>query len=119
MPAFSLLSNLFAFKGSFQAEVTVGENEAGESAIRRFRRAVMNSGHILETRRRRYHENPQDIKKRKQSTPRKKKGQKPRTAAQALAETEQAAMNPGRRGGGGFRSQQQGNASGPGNPGGN
>eukprot|EP00230_Micromonas_polaris_P003064 CAMPEP_0119224266 /NCGR_PEP_ID=MMETSP1327-20130426/33578_1 /TAXON_ID=38833 /ORGANISM="Micromonas pusilla, Strain RCC2306" /LENGTH=132 /DNA_ID=CAMNT_0007222543 /DNA_START=400 /DNA_END=798 /DNA_ORIENTATION=+ len=105
--------NMFAFKGSFQAEVTVGENENGESAIRRFRRAVMNSGHINETRRRRYFENVQDIKKRKQSTPRKKKGGKPRTAAQALAEKEQAASNPGGgrgrggggefRGGGGFR----------------
>lgn len=82
------------------AQVTVGENEAGESAIRRFRRAVMNSGHINETRRRRYFENPQDIKKRKQSTPRKKKGAKPRTAAQALAEKEQAAMNPRERRGG-------------------
>lgn len=57
-----------------------------------------------QTRRRRYFENPQDIKKRKQSTPRKKKGAKPRTAAQALAEKEQAALNPGGRGGrGGFR----------------
>ena len=35
---------------------------------------------------------------------RKKKGAKPRTAAQALAEKEQAALNPGgRRTGGGFR----------------
>ena len=31
-------------------QVTVGENENGESAIRRFRRAVMNSGHINEVR---------------------------------------------------------------------
>jgi hypothetical protein len=59
---------------------------------------------LSQTRRRRYFENPQDIKKRKQSTPRKKKGAKPRTAAQALAEKEQAALNPGgRRTGGGFR----------------
>ena len=61
------------------------------------------SVHPLQTRRRRYFENPQDIKKRKQSTPRKKKGAKPRTAAQALAEKEQAALNPGGRRGGGFR----------------
>mmetsp|Transcript_1847 Transcript_1847/g.7432 ORF Transcript_1847/g.7432 Transcript_1847/m.7432 type:complete len:111 (-) Transcript_1847:240-572(-) len=100
----AMLGNMFAFKGSYQAEVTVGENENGESAIRRFRRAVMSSGHINETRRRRYFENPQDIKKRKQSTPRKKKGAKPRTAAQALAEKEQAAMNQGQgRRGGSFR----------------
>ena len=100
----TMLGNMFAFKGSYQAEVTVGENENGESAIRRFRRAVMSSGHINETRRRRYFENVQDIKKRKQSTPRKKKGGKPRTAAQALADKEQAAMNQGQgRRGGSFR----------------
>ena len=50
---------------------------------------------VPQTRRRRYFENVQDIKKRKQSTPRKKKGGKPRTAAQALADKEQAAMNQG------------------------
>ena len=55
---------------------------------------------VPQTRRRRYFENVQDIKKRKQSTPRKKKGAKPRTAAQALAEKEQAAMNPRERRGG-------------------
>jgi len=46
----TMLGNMFAFKGSYQAEVTVGENENGESAIRRFRRAVMSSGHINEVR---------------------------------------------------------------------
>lgn len=88
--------NIFAFKGSFQAEINVGENEPGESAIRRFRKAVMSSGHIVETRRRRYHENKQDILKRKQSTPRKKKGGKPRTYAQMLAEKEQQATQGAR-----------------------
>ena len=34
-------------------QITVGENENGESAIRRFRRAVMSSGHINEVRTRR------------------------------------------------------------------
>ena len=59
---------------------------------------------VPQTRRRRYFENVQDIKKRKQSTPRKKKGGKPRTAAQALADKEQAAMNQGQgRRGGSFR----------------
>ncbi|ABO99318.1 Plastid ribosomal protein S21 small ribosomal subunit [Ostreococcus lucimarinus CCE9901] len=94
-------SHIFAFKGAFQAEVTVGENENAESAIRRFRKAVMSSGHIQETRRRRYFENKQDILKRKQSTPRNKKGGKPKTAAQAIAEKEAAALNPqGQRAGG-------------------
>jgi ribosomal protein S21 len=31
-------------------QVVVGENENGESAIRRFRKAVMSSGHIQEVR---------------------------------------------------------------------
>ena len=31
-------------------QVTVGENENAESAIRRFRKAVMSSGHIQEVR---------------------------------------------------------------------
>lgn len=33
------------------AQVQVGENENAESAIRRFRKAVMSSGHIQEVRR--------------------------------------------------------------------
>jgi hypothetical protein len=54
-----------------------------------------------QTRRRRYFENKQDILKRKQSTPRNKKGGKPKTAAQAIAEKEAAALNPqGQRAGG-------------------
>jgi hypothetical protein len=57
-----------------------------------------------QTRRRRYFENKQDVLKRKQSTPRNKKGGKPKTAAQALAEKEAAALNPqGQRGPGGRR----------------
>jgi hypothetical protein len=57
--------------------------------------------HPTQTRRRRYFENKQDILKRKQSTPRNKKGGKPRTAAQAIADKEAAALNPqGQRGGG-------------------
>ena len=78
----------FAFKGAYQTEINVGEGENGEAALRRFRKQVMNSGHINEVRRRRYFENKQDILKRKQSTPRKLKGPKPRTAAQALADKE-------------------------------
>ena len=59
---------------------------------------------LAQTRRRRYFENKQDILKRKQSTPRNKKGGKPKTAAQPIAEKEAAALNPqGQRGGGGRR----------------
>jgi len=64
------LSGLFArpafFKGTFNTEVVVGETEPAESAIRRFRRAVMQAGVIPEVRRRRYFETPQDIMKRKE-----------------------------------------------------
>jgi ribosomal protein S21 len=81
-------SKIFAFKGAFQTEINVGEGENGESALRRFRKQVMNSGHINEVRRRRYFENKQDILKRKQSTPRKPKGPNPRTMQQAIADKE-------------------------------
>ena len=39
------------FARSRDAQVQVGENENAESAIRRFRKAVMSSGHIQEVRR--------------------------------------------------------------------
>ncbi|KAK3270072.1 hypothetical protein CYMTET_21513 [Cymbomonas tetramitiformis] len=53
------------FKGTYNTEVVVGENEPVESAIRRFRRSMMSANVIPEVRRRRYFETPQDIKKRK------------------------------------------------------
>eukprot|EP00238_Polyblepharides_amylifera_P000584 CAMPEP_0196571128 /NCGR_PEP_ID=MMETSP1081-20130531/1296_1 /TAXON_ID=36882 /ORGANISM="Pyramimonas amylifera, Strain CCMP720" /LENGTH=90 /DNA_ID=CAMNT_0041887925 /DNA_START=139 /DNA_END=411 /DNA_ORIENTATION=+ len=63
------IANLSAalFKGTYNTEVVVGENEPSESAIRRFRRSVMQAGIIPEVRRRRYFETPQDIKKRKEA----------------------------------------------------
>merc|ERR1712023_253930 len=52
-------------KGTFILEVSVGQNEPSDSALRRFRRAVTTSGIMPEVRRRRYFENTQDMQKRK------------------------------------------------------
>jgi ribosomal protein S21 len=46
-------------------KVEVGEGEPIESAIRRFKREVNKSGHMMELRHRRYFENSQEKKKRK------------------------------------------------------
>lgn len=54
-------------------QVFVGEDEPADSVVRRFRKAVMQAGVIPECRRRRFHETPQDIVKRKQQNARRKK----------------------------------------------
>ena len=46
-------------------KVVAGEGEAMESLLRRFKREVNKSGHLMELRHRRYFEDSQDIKKRK------------------------------------------------------
>ena len=46
-------------------KVNVGDGEPIESALRRFKRAVNGSGHLMELRHKRYFENPQEKKKRK------------------------------------------------------
>merc|ERR1719327_109145 len=46
-------------------KVNVGDGEPIESALRRFKRAVSNSGHLQELRHKRYFENKQERKKRK------------------------------------------------------
>lgn len=46
-------------------KVSVGDGEPIESALRRFKREVNKSGHLMELRHRRYFENSQDRKKRK------------------------------------------------------
>ncbi|KAK9812745.1 hypothetical protein WJX72_002953 [[Myrmecia] bisecta] len=52
-------------KNTYIVEVTVGEDEPADNAMKRFRRAVSSSGVIFEARRRRYFENTQDEKKRR------------------------------------------------------
>ena len=46
-------------------EISVGDGEPIESALRRFKRACQNSGHLQELRHKRYFENSQERKKRK------------------------------------------------------
>merc|ERR1711935_541572 len=46
-------------------KVNVGDGEPIESALRRFKRAVSNSGHLQELRHKRHFENSQEKKKRK------------------------------------------------------
>ncbi len=46
-------------------KIDVGEGEPVESALRRFKREVNKSGHLMELRHRRYFENSQEKKKRK------------------------------------------------------
>ena len=48
-----------------KVKVNVGDGEPIESALRRFKRAVNGSGHLMELRHKRYFENPQEKKKRK------------------------------------------------------
>mmetsp|Transcript_23050 Transcript_23050/g.32186 ORF Transcript_23050/g.32186 Transcript_23050/m.32186 type:complete len:111 (+) Transcript_23050:65-397(+) len=45
--------------------VQVGDGEPIESALRRFKREINKSGHLMELRHRRYFENSQEKKKRK------------------------------------------------------
>jgi small subunit ribosomal protein S21 len=45
--------------------IEVGDGEPIESALRRFKREVNKSGHLMELRHKRYFENPQERKKRK------------------------------------------------------
>ena len=46
-------------------KVNVGDGEPIESALRRFKREVNKSGHLMELRHKRYFENSQERKKRK------------------------------------------------------
>ncbi len=66
-------ANLMWFRGSYNAQVFVGEDEPADSVVRRFRKAVMMAGVIPECRRRRFFETPQDIVKRKQQNARRRK----------------------------------------------
>ena len=51
---------------TFLTQVTIGENEGVESALRRFKREVIKSGIFNELRRIRHHETPVEKYKRKQ-----------------------------------------------------
>ncbi len=66
-------ANLMWFRGSYNVQVFVGEDELADFVERRFRKAIMMAGVIPECRRRRFFETPQDIVKRKQQNARRKK----------------------------------------------
>jgi small subunit ribosomal protein S21 len=53
-------------------KITVGDGESVESAIQRFRRAVSKSGHLQELKHRRFFENSQEKKKRKETQARRR-----------------------------------------------
>lgn len=50
---------------SVKIKIAVGEGEPIESALRRFKREVNKSGHLMELRHKRFFENSQERKKRK------------------------------------------------------
>ena len=54
------------------SEVTVGDNESFESALRRFNKKVQQDGILAEARRREYYEKPSVLRKRKEAARRRK-----------------------------------------------
>lgn len=60
-----LYSNTLFFRSAYNVQVIVDDNEPEEKLLGRFRREVMRAGIIQECKRRKYHENKQDEKKRK------------------------------------------------------
>jgi len=54
------------------SEVTVGDNESFESALRRFNKKVQQDGILAEARRREYFEKPSVLRKRKEAARRRK-----------------------------------------------
>jgi small subunit ribosomal protein S21 len=62
-----------AQEGNRMTQVTVGENEGIESALRRFKRQVSKAGIFSDIRRRRHFETPIEKKKRKAIARRRKR----------------------------------------------
>ena len=69
---FCLVSEVDSHKYAM-TQVVVGENEAIESALRRFKRQVSKAGIFSEVKRRRHFETPQEKRKRKAVARRKKR----------------------------------------------
>mmetsp|Transcript_21188 Transcript_21188/g.29685 ORF Transcript_21188/g.29685 Transcript_21188/m.29685 type:complete len:109 (-) Transcript_21188:128-454(-) len=64
MPTFKSAANTNSALG-VSVKIDVGEGEPIESALRRFKREVNKSGHLMTLRHKRYFENSQERKKRK------------------------------------------------------
>ena len=62
---FNLVATVSATELPVKITVTVGDGEPIESALRRFKREVSKSGHLIELRHRKTFENSQERKKRK------------------------------------------------------
>jgi ribosomal protein S21 len=77
-------------KDTYHVEVTVEETEPADSAMRRFRRAVMAANLLNEARRRRNFEDTQDIKKRKI----RERGQRKKRQFRVTTFDEQAGLDP-------------------------
>jgi len=58
-------SQLTAVEKKRGISIEIGDGESIESAMRRFKKEVNKSGHLMELRHRRYFENGQEVKKRK------------------------------------------------------
>jgi small subunit ribosomal protein S21 len=58
--------------GLLVSEVTVGDNESFESALRRFNKKVQQDGILAEARRREFYEKPSVLRKRKEAARRRK-----------------------------------------------
>lgn len=73
-------SNNFLSASPFNVQVVVEDDEPEERLLNRFRREVMRAGIIQECKRRRFHENKQDEKKRKvrEAAKRKSRARYPR-----------------------------------------
>ncbi|OAE27534.1 hypothetical protein AXG93_3857s1320 [Marchantia polymorpha subsp. ruderalis] len=69
-------ANLMWFRGAYNAQIFVSEDEPADSVVRRFRKAVMQAGVIPECRRRRFFETPPDIVKRKQQNAQRRKSRR-------------------------------------------
>lgn len=63
-PSLAYANTLF-FRSGYNVQVIVDDNEPEEKLLNRFRREVMRAGIIQESKRRKFHENKQDEKKRK------------------------------------------------------
>ncbi|KAG7017820.1 30S ribosomal protein S21, chloroplastic, partial [Cucurbita argyrosperma subsp. argyrosperma] len=63
-PSLAFANTMF-FRSAYNVQVIVDDNEPEERLLNRFRREVMRAGVIQECKRRKFFENPHDVKKRK------------------------------------------------------
>ncbi|MBA0766907.1 hypothetical protein Gotri_015900 [Gossypium trilobum] len=85
-------SNTLFFKSAYNVQVIVDDNEPEEKLLNRFRREVMKAGVIQECKRRRFHENKQDEKKRKsrEAAKRNRRSRRPQARYSQLSKQEES-----------------------------